>query len=183
MTDLVVRCQARTYDNRLIQVVVSESKKSATIDKDDYYTPFIQAAAKEVKQYPLITQRKIFQLLTAAQIGLSSLVVTTEAHAEERIQFPILEKAYELDILPSEIVNLLIQMIIGCGILAVAFAMLCFMIAGTYAMIGQVDKARTWSVNIIKGLGQVLVGPAIILLLTTLAGLIFRNVPGLDIFF
>jgi hypothetical protein len=172
---LVVRCQAKTYDGL---------RSSTLIDKkDDMYAPFLQTLAKEVKSQPLVVRKKFIKLLQRTQLLIAPLLIAPKAHAEENINFPLLEKAYGLDILPDEIVTILIQLIIGCGILGVAFAILCLMIAGGYRMIGQSDKAQMWSVDIIKGLGQVLLAPVIILLLVTVTALVFRNIPGLDIFF
>ena len=177
---LVIRCQAKTHD-KFVQVVLSEPKKEK--QKDDLCQPFLETMVKEVKRQPYIVQKKFIQLMQMVQIGIAPFLATPKAYAAEHIRFPILDKAYGLDILPDEVVDLLIQIIVGCGILGVAFAMLCFMIAGGYRMIGQVDKARTWSVDIIKGLGQVLIGPAIILVLASIVGLIFHNIPGLNIFY
>lgn len=173
---LVVRCQAETYSGlRRITLLNKEEK--------ELYAPFIQAVVKEVNQQPLIVKKRFIQLMQKTQLLLIPFISTTQVHAEERITFPLLEKAYGLDILPDEVVTIIIQLIIGCGILGVAFAILCFMIAGGYRMIGQADKARMWSVDIIKGLGQILLAPVIILLLVTITSLVFRNIPGLDLFF
>lgn len=97
--------------------------------------------------------------------------------------FPLLEGSEGVELLPPEITELLIQLIVACGVIGVAFAIICLMIAGGYRMVGQTDKARLWSVDIIKGLGQVLLAPVIIFLLVTITGLIFKNVPGLGLFF
>lgn len=175
MTNLVIRCQAKTY-NGVRSVVLNKP--------EEMYQPFMQAMIKEVSNQPYIVQKKLVRLLQKTQLLLAPFLVAPKAHAEGGdIQFPILEKAYGLDILPDEVVNILIQLIVGCGILGVAFAILCLMIAGGYRMIGQTDKARLWSVDIIKGLGQILLAPVIILLLVTVTALIFRNIPGLDTFF
>lgn len=172
---LVVRCQANTYNGFRSHDIVNE--------KNDIYTPFLHTLAKEVKSQPLVVQKKFFKLLQKVQFAMVPLMTASKVHAEENINFPLLDKAYGLDILPDEVVTIMIQLIIGCGILGVVFAILCLMIAGGYRMIGQTDKAQMWSVDIIKGLGQVLLSPVIILLLVTLTGLVFKNIPGLDIFF
>lgn len=153
------------------------------VDSDNFYTPFINDIVKEVKQQPLRVQKKFYRLLTGVQAFAIPMMAATKAHAQENIDFPLLEKAYGLDILPDEIVTILVQVIIGCGILGVAFAMICLMVAGGYRVMGNRDKASTWSEDIIKGLGQILLAPVIILILVTLTGFMFQNIPGLDIFF
>lgn len=175
---LVIRCQAKTYDSFRCVTFVHEREK-----KEDMYAPFLRTMVKEVNQQPLAVKRKFVKLLQKAQLLLMPLLLTHKVHAQENIDFPLLEKAYGLDILPDEVVTILIQMITACGIIGVAFAIICLMIAGGYRMIGQTDKARLWSVDIIKGLGQILLAPVIILLLVTITGFMFKNIPGLSAFY
>lgn len=166
MSSLLIRCQANTYKGYQ-EIVLQENVPS-----------FIELAIKEVNQLSFIQKRKLQHLLT-----LSLLLIPSQVSAQEDIKFPLLKKAYGLDILPDDIVTILIELIIGCGIIGVALSILCLMIAGGYRMLGQTDKARTWSVDIIKGLGQILLAPVIILILVTVTGLVFHNIPGLELFF
>jgi uncharacterized membrane protein YdfJ with MMPL/SSD domain len=143
---------------------------------------FMEVLAKEVKNQPRHVQRRFYKILRNSYLVILPLLITPHAHAQ-KIGFPQLDKAHGLEILPPEIMDILIEIIIAAGVLGVAFAILCLMIAGGYRMIGQSMKAQNWSTDIIKGLGQVLLAPVIILILVTITSLVFRNVPGLDLFF
>ena len=89
--------------------------------------------------------------------------------------FPLLEKSHGIELLPPEVIDILKQLILAFGTVSVALAILFLMGAGIYRMIGNERKAREWSVNVIKGFGQVLLAPVIILILTTLTALIFKT--------
>ena len=150
----------------------------------DYPTvpAFMEALTKEVKNQPKHIQKRFYKILRNSYLVALPLLITPQAHAQ-KIGFPQLDKAQGLDILPPEVMDILIQLIIAAGILGVAFAILCLMVAGGYRMIGQSAKAQNWSTDIIRGLGQVLLAPVIILILVTITSLVFKNVPGLDLFF
>jgi len=111
------------------------------------------------------------------------LAPTKITQAQEITSFPLLEKSHGIELLPPEVIDILKQLILAFGTVSVALAILFLMGAGVYRMIGNERKAREWSVNVIKGFGQVLLAPVIILILTTLTALIFKNVRGLDAFF
>lgn len=143
---------------------------------------FMEVLAKEVKNQPKHIQKRFYKILRNSYLVALPLLITPQAHAQ-KIGFPKLDEAEGLEILPPEILNILIELIIAAGILGVAFAILCLMIAGGYRMIGQKMKAQSWSTDIITGLGQILLAPVIILILVTVTSLVFRNVPGLDLFF
>lgn len=140
---------------------------------------FIETIAKEVKSQPKSVQKRFYKILKVTYLSAIPLLVTSKAHAN----YPLLDGSYESKILPSEIVDILKEIILAAGVIGVLFAILLLMISGGYRMIGQRDKAQSWSKDIIGGLGMVLLSPVIILILVTLTSLIFRNVPGLDIFF
>lgn len=175
MVALTAKSHGLIIEDRYRVILGSPTRKSTS--------DFIDAIAKEVEKKPKSVQKRFFKILRNSYLLVIPLLTTQKAHAAGATNIPLFDKAYSLDILPQEIVTILIQLIVAAGILGVAFAMLCLMVAGGYRMIGQTDKARNWSSDIIRGLGQILLAPVIILILVTLTSLIFRNVPGLDIFF
>lgn len=144
---------------------------------------FIEEVAKEVRSQSPYMQNRFFKTVQRTLLLSLPLLISTKAHAQMPVGFPILEKSSQSNIIPSEIEEILMQLILAAGGLAVALAMLCLIVAGVYRMLGQTQKAQKWSVDIIKGLGQVLLAPIVILILVSLASLVFKNVPGLERFF
>lgn len=144
---------------------------------------FIEEVVKEVSRQPSYIQKRFIKTALKTLLLSLPLLATTKAHAQTPVGFPILEKSSQSSIIPTEISGILMEIIFAAGALSVALAMLCLIVAGVYRMIGQTEKAQKWSVDIIKGLGQVLLAPIVILVLVTLASLVFKNVPGLERFF
>jgi len=146
--------------------------------------PFIEELTKEVKLLPKKVQIRFYTKLKKLSLLIIPILASTKiTHAQEITNFPLLEKSHGIELLPPEVIDILKQLILAFGTVSVALAILFLMGAGVYRMIGNERKAREWSVNVIKGFGQVLLAPVIILILTTLTALIFKNVRGLDAFF
>lgn len=157
-----------------------------TLTKESRVKPistFIEELVKEVKMQPKATQKKFIKTAQKTLLMFLPLSISMKAHAQTPVGFPILEKSSQSQLIPTEISELLMEIIFSAGALAVALAILCLIIAGVYRMIGQREKAQRWSIDVIHGLGQVLLAPIAILILVTLASLVFRNVPGLERFF
>lgn len=146
---------------------------------------FIEGIVKEVKTLPLKKQMKFHKLILQTSIAVIPLMaVSNQASAQTvAVDMGILDKAKGLDILPTEILQLLTQLIVACGILGVLLSILCLMIAGGLRMTMQTDKAKRWSTDIIKGLGQILLAPLVIATLVTLTSLILGNIDGLSLFY
>ena len=89
----------------------------------------------------------------------------------------------DMGILPPDVLNILVDIIVTCGILGVLLAIVCLMVAGGFRMLGQLERARKWSVDVIKGLGQILLAPVIIILLTLLTSMLLGSIEGLDVFY
>ena len=146
---------------------------------------FIEEIAKGVRTLPLKKRMKFHKLILQTSITVIPLMmVSNRANAQMvAVDMGILEKAKGLDVLPTEILQLLTQLIVACGILGVLLSMLCLMMAGGFRMMGNTDKAKRWSVDIIKGLGQILLAPLAIATLVTLTSLILGNIDGLSLFY
>ena len=146
---------------------------------------FINGIAKEVKALPLKKQMQFHNLiLKTSMVAIPLMMVSNRASAQMvAVDMGILDKAKGLDILPTEILQLLTQIIVACGILGVLLSMICLMIAGGLRMMMQTDKARKWSVDIIKGLGQILLAPLAIGVLVTLTSLVLGGIDGLSLFY
>lgn len=95
----------------------------------------------------------------------------------------IIDKMTQVGILPVEIIDMLVNIVITCGILGVLLAMICLIIAGGFRMIGQLERAKKWSVDVIKGLGQIMLAPLIIFLLVMITNYILGGIDGLDLFY
>lgn len=93
------------------------------------------------------------------------------------------EQITQMGILPLEMVDLLINIITACGILGVLLAMICLMVAGGFRMMGQLERAKKWSVDVVKGLGQILLAPVIILILSLITTSSLNGIEGLDLFY
>jgi len=183
MTNLIANYH---YNNGVRQMTLnwrgSELKEERK--EVDRILPFIKELTKEVTKQPKKIQQRFFAKLKRLSLLIIPILAPTKiAHAQEIISFPFLGKPQGLELLPPEIIDILKQLILAFGTVSVALAILFLMGAGIYRMIGNERKASEWSVNVIKGFGQVLLAPVIILILTTLTALIFKNVHGLNIFF
>lgn len=152
--------------------------------KEEEMIPFISNLTKEVNTLPVKKKKKFYKILQTTSITLISMIFSTKnALAQQMSNYPLLSNSKELELLPPEIVDILKQLILTCGTVSVALAIIFLMGAGIYRMIGNKAKAREWTVDIIKGFGQVLLAPVIILILASLTALVFKNVRGLEAFF
>ncbi len=146
-------------------------------------TPFIQEIEKEVKKLPHIKRIKFQKILMVSYMALLPFLPMglTNAQALET-NFPLIGRGGN-EFLPPEVMQILVKLILALGTLGVILAIGCLMVAGAMRMLGNQQKAQIWSKNIIGGLGQILLSPVIILILTTIVALLFRNVPALNIFY
>jgi len=175
------------YNNGIRQMSINskclDDLKIERNEKDEFI-PFIEELTKEVTLLTKKAQHQFYTKLKKLSLMIIPLLAPTKiTHAQEITSFPLLEKSHGIELLPPEVIDILKQLILAFGTVSVALAILFLMGAGVYRMIGNERKAREWSVNVIKGFGQVLLAPVIILILTTLTALIFKNVRGLDAFF
>ncbi|UUV25829.1 MULTISPECIES: hypothetical protein [Lysinibacillus] len=173
-----------TYNDGTRKMIIDGKYISKLNDhKVDDVIPFINKLSKEVNCLSKKNQKKFYKTLQVVSLSIIPILHSTKkAHAQQMSNYPLLNNK-ESDLLPPEIVDILKQLILACGTISVALAILFLMGAGVYRMVGNKVKAREWTVDIIKGFGQVLLAPVIILILATLTALIFKNVHGLEAFF
>ena len=165
----------------------SSYRVKSSIERSDSLegSTFMEGIVKEVKALPLKKQMQFHKLLLkTSMVAIPLMMVSNQASAQTiAVDMGILGKAKELDILPTEILQLLMQIIVACGILGILLSMICLIIAGGHRMIGNTSKARSWSIDIIKGLGQILLAPLAIGVLVTLTSLVLGNIEGLNFFY
>ena len=177
-----------------------------------HFTPFIQDIVKEVRNLSHPRRTKFYKKLAQVSAIVLPLMVTKNAFAQEmptmtspfvpsalqrQTQVPayadqqqmvqtsasIVDRVKGLDILPPEIVDILIKLVVACGILGVLLAMICLIASGGLKMIGQHEKASKLSSDTIKGLGQVLLAPVIVIILVTITSLALGGIDGLNLFY
>lgn len=157
------------------------SKKQQQIN--DEIIPFIEDIEKEVRKLPQVKRMKFQKLITLSYAIILPFIPIEIASAEStQMNFPLISgKGNEF--LPPEVMQILVKLILALGTLGVLLAIGCLMVAGAIRMLGNQKKAYVWSKDIISGLGQILLSPVIILILTTIVALLFSNVPSLNIFY
>lgn len=136
------------------------------------FTFFLQQCLKEVTNSTSKRQRKKYQsiLLKTASVSLSVLMITTPAFAQTP-QTSI-----------SEVDSVLKTIQLICLGLVASVATICLMIAGSMRMVGMGEKAKAWTIEIIKGALQVISAPVIIWLIITLTKGLLSPLPGFQNF-
>lgn len=156
---------------------------------NDTVIPFIQLIEEEVKLLPKKKQKKYFNLLRIIVMSAVPLTLTKTTNAQmiqtsaKPINIPFIENKSGLGILPPDIFQILIQLIGGAMMLGSLIAILLLIVAGGFKMAGQSDKAKKWITEIIKGLGIILLAPALIVLLVAITSMTLSGIDGLDIFY
>ena len=139
----------------------------STIDKEKV-TFFLQNIEKEVINLPISKQKKWKKsLLTAYQTCLS-LILTVK---------PAAAASHQLDtkLIPTDLLDIILQLEILAVILGVALANITFVGAGIYRILRKEKVSREWSVDIIKGLVQILIAPVFITTIIYIISFLFGN--------
>lgn len=181
MTNTIIRFD---YKNGIRNMSINGVPSVKSIKSKEEMIPFINNLTKEVNTLPIKKKKKFYNILQTTTIALIPMLYSTKkVHAQQMSNYPLLSNSKELELLPPEILDILKQLIMACETISVALAIIFLMGAGIYRMIGNKAKAREWTVDIIKGFGQILLAPVIILVLASLTALVFKNVRGLEAFF
>lgn len=143
----------------------------------------LQAEATGLNQLMPYLQQKTPTTTISSNMGNSFNTLPTTTDATIPVNGKIMDQITQLGILPVEIVDMLVDIVITCGILGVLLAMVCLMIAGGFRMMGNLERAKKWSVDVVKGLGQILLAPVIIILLALITSLALGGIEGLDLFY
>ena len=149
------------------------------VRNNDSIENFIKSTAKEVESYSIKKKKKLLTITS----GILTLLTTMTASSQIAMAENVVQVDYNSDLIPTEISEILTQLINFAGKIGILIAILLMIIAGCLKMFGQSEKARKWSVDIIKGFGQILLAPLIIMILVTLTRLLLGNVDGLKPFF
>ena len=156
---------------------------------NDTIIPFIKMIEEEVKLLPKKRQKRFFNMIRVSSMMIIPLAIAKNANAQmittsaKPINIPFIENQQGLSILPPEIFQLLIQLIGGAMMLGSLVAILLLIAAGTFKMLGQSEKAKRWTTEILKGFGITLLAPAIIILLVAITSLVLGGIDGLDVFY
>ena len=146
------------------------SKTHPLKEKTDF---FLQTYLKEVATAKQKKKRKYLNLIVKTlSASLSVLVFATPAFAQTPIPTTI----------PLEIESLLQTIQIICLSLVAGVATISLMLAGALKIVGLGEKAKSWSIEILKGTIQVVSAPAIVYLLITLAKGLLSPLPGFQNF-
>lgn len=162
------------------------NKKQDTVDT---VIPFIKLIEEEVKLLPKKKQKKYFNLLRIMSLTAIPLTVAKNTNAQmiqtstKPINISFIENKGGLGILPPDIFEILIQLIGGAMMIGSLIAILLLIVAGGFKMAGQSDKAKKWITEILKGLGIILLAPALIILLVAITSMTLSGIDGLDIFY
>lgn len=135
--------------------------------KEDIYF-FLQSCLKEVEAANPKQKKKFYSiLLKTASVSLSVLALATPALAQT-----------PQPAVPGEVDSLLKTIQILCLTLVAGIATLCLMLAGGMRMVGLGEKAKSWSIEILKGTAQVVTAPVVIWLVITLLKALLSPLPG-----
>lgn len=137
---------------------------------------------------PLTTQASglgdILPYLQERNISRSSAQITpTQDGGTIPVDGDLVGGIKSLGILPPDVVDLLVDIIVTCGVIGFFTSIICLMITGGFWMIGQRERARQWTTDILKGLGQIFLSPVVIILLTLLTTMLLGDIAVLDLFY
>lgn len=207
MADFIETFQGSLKDGVSRTTYTKRDKKET-----NQFTPFIQSIVKEVSNLSHQRRAKFYKKLVQVSSIVIPLMATKNAYAQamptmtspfvpsalqRQTQVPayadqsqmasvdvsLMDKVKGLDILPPEIVDVLVKLVIACGILGILLAMLCLIASGVMMTIGQREKASKLSGDAIRGLGQILLAPVIVIILVTITSLALGGIDGLNLFY
>ena len=131
-------------------------------------TFFLQNIEKEVINLPKTKQKKLKKTLFAAYQTCLSLILFVK---------PAAATSHTLDtkLIPTDLLDTILQLEILAVVLGVALANITFVGAGIYRILRKEKISREWSVDIIKGLVQILIAPVFITTIIYIISLLFGN--------
>lgn len=145
-------------------------------------TPFMEDVIKEVKDYSKKDKKKMLRIIQGITVLLIPQMFIQKTQAQT-ISTQLIPTNVQSDIIPPEVMDIMSQLISSAGKIGILLAILLLIVTGILKMLGQSAKARKMSVDIIKGFGQVMLAPIIILLISMLTRLMLGGIDGLDFFF
>lgn len=137
----------------------------------------IPTLVEEVKKLPKNKireyKRNLQAILATTSSFMMALPLKSMANTMQSTGVTTLPKSAEG--MPPEILNLLLMLLViavGCG---VVFAAILLAAAGMSRMLGKRKEAKEWTVDIIKGLIQVLVAVPVVFLIYYIVNLLFSG--------
>lgn len=127
---------------------------------------FLDQLRVEVIQNPK-KARKLLKILSTTHTVFASMLIQTD-----------LVRAAPTNLVPPDITNSILIAIAVIAALGVGIAILSLMIAGMWKMLFGKSRADDWTVNILKGLGQLLGAPILVALIVGIFTLLFSKVPA-----
>ncbi|MDQ6600850.1 hypothetical protein [Bacillus salipaludis] len=165
MSTINVKISAKdstTSRNNAIEFIVDTKRKEEKIRF------FLVEMRKEVVSLPK-KEQKVWKkkLLIAYQTCVSMLVLVKPAAAAT--------PALSTNLIPTDLLQVILQLEFLAVILGVGLAQLCFVGAGIYRILRKEKISKEWSVDIIKGLVQILIAPIVIMTITYIIYFLFGN--------
>lgn len=125
---------------------------------------FLQELEQEVIKSPAIAKRLIRDMKKTQVLSLSLITILTPSPA-----------------IPPEIVQFLLVAMGIIAALGIAIAIIASMLSGIWKMVCKAlgkKNSDDWTLDIYKGLAQVLLSPLVIALIVAIFTILFRNVPA-----
>lgn len=177
---------------------IENKEERSNTERKKAKLPFLKILTKEVMNQPIRKRKKFFKI-TLKTLTMMLMLIPMKAHAQsvytipimtpttatsskQKLKYPIIDQLYDLEFIPSDLVTMLIQLLYASPILGAVLAILFIMGAGVLIAIGKRGEAEQLTKNTLLGLCQILVAPALILLLTALTMIILGSVGGVSLF-
>jgi hypothetical protein len=129
---------------------------------------FTQNLMKEVEQIPdnVGNPRKIIRFVTATSMTFTSLLATTAPVGAEGSG------------LSPDIDLLFVKIQVACVGISASLAVLCLMAAGICRMLKLEKFYKDWTMEIYKGLVQIITAPVAVAILVAIIQMVMRMLPG-----
>lgn len=167
MVNVSIKVRMSGRDSTISQNEQIEFYVHSRIEKDKV-TFFLQNFEKEVINLPKTKQKKWKKTLFVAYQTCLSLIIFVK---------PAAATSHTLDtkLIPTDLLDIILQLEIIAVVLGVALANITFVGAGIYRILRKEKISREWSVDIIKGLVQILIAPVFITTIIYIISFLFET--------
>lgn len=168
--NLCVKEQDRLVNYRQFKPIVI-SNDNITLQNVNFHLPIL---LKEVKQTPKKKLKKYKEAIAVFLTTASSLIMSPlKSMANTSIPSTNLPK--EAQGIPPELLELLLKLLVIIVGSSVILAAILLVMAGVMRMLRKRKEATDWTVDIVKGLIQILIAVPIVFLIYYVANLIFAD--------
>ncbi len=127
---------------------------------------FLIQLAKEVKTNTRQAKRLRKLIIGTLSVSISLLVLSQPTFASP------------VDSVDPDLMNTLLTLMVACVGLSMGAAVIALMLAGTWRMFFGGKQSGEWTINIVKGIAQVLAAPVVVALIAGLFTLLFSGLPA-----